>query len=173
MSVHTWEYPERYLIWILNQANQKDWPNKTQKKFPIKITQTTRVRLSDSLWVCLFLLLINTVLVSLLSVFVGIRFLQSKRARALSLTTGVMVRICSHCHNMTSVSGLELKPCFRLSQARDQLFSVLNLTKLQLHRRCISGNYSQKTIIVKYKKKTLLIKNIATGQWKTKIQKKI
>ena len=74
-------------------------------------------------------------------------------------------------HDLSLWSGT--KALLQVSQARDQLFSVLNLTKLQLHRRCISGNYSQKTIIVKYKKKTLLIKNIATGQWKTKIQKKI
>ena len=43
MSVHTWEYPEMYLIWILNQANQKDWPNKTQKKLPIKIILQARI----------------------------------------------------------------------------------------------------------------------------------
>ena len=89
----------------------------------------------------------------LLSVFVGILFLQSKRARALSLTSGLMVRIwCSHCYNTTSVSGQEPKPCFNSLQARDRLFSILNSTNLQLHRGCISDNYSQKTIIVKYKK---------------------
>ena len=54
----------------------------------------------------LFVLLINTSLVSLLFVFVGILFLQSRRARALSLTTGLTARIwCSHFWELTSISG--------------------------------------------------------------------
>ena len=63
-----------------------------------------------SLPVCLpkhaFFLLINSLLVSLLSVLVGILFLQCQRARALSLTAGLVLRIwCSHHHDLASVSG--------------------------------------------------------------------
>ena len=44
--------------------------------------------------------------VSLLFIFVGIIFLQSWRARALSLSTGLVARIwCSHFQELTSVSG--------------------------------------------------------------------
>ena len=66
----------------------------------------------------LVFLLINTLLVSLLSVFVGILFLQSRRARALSLTAGLVARIrCSHGRDPTSVTGREPKPCFKPLQA--------------------------------------------------------
>ena len=66
-----------------------------------------------------FFLLINTLLVSLLSIFVGILFLQSCRARALSLTTGLVARIQCFCrHNPTSITGQELKPCFKSLQAK-------------------------------------------------------
>ena len=62
-----------------------------------------------SLPVCLpkhaLFLLINSLLVSLLSVFVGILFLQSQRARALSLTAGLVVGTwCSYHHDLASVS---------------------------------------------------------------------
>ena len=62
----------------------------------------------------LFFLLINTLVVSLLSVFVVILSPQSQRARALSLTTGLVARIwCSHRRGLNSISGREPKPCFR------------------------------------------------------------
>ena len=71
----------------------------------------------QSTWTALFFL-INTLLVSLLSVFVGILFLQSLRTGAMSLTTGLVARIqCSHLHNLTSISGGELKPHFKPLQA--------------------------------------------------------
>ena len=45
-------------------------------------------------------------------------FLQSQKARALSLTTGLVARIqLSHWHNLTSISGLEPKCCFKMLQA--------------------------------------------------------
>ena len=102
-------------------------------------------------------------------------FCKAKGPRALSLTTGLMPRIWrSHCPSMTSVSGQEPKLCFKQLQTRDQLFSILTSTKLQLCRGCISDNYSPKTIIVKYKKTENITDNdITTVQWKTKIQKKI
>ena len=56
--------------------------------------------------------------VSLLSVFVGISFLQSQMARGLALTTGLVVRIwCSHLCDLDSISGGELKPHFKPLQA--------------------------------------------------------
>ena len=73
---------------------------------------TTRARLSGSLspTVCLsahtilLFLLISTLPVSLLSIFVGILFLKSQMARALSLTTGLAARIrCFHCQDWTSI----------------------------------------------------------------------
>ena len=49
MHAHTWKDPEIYQIWIVNQANQKNWPKDNQKKCPIKVIQiATRVRLRDS-----------------------------------------------------------------------------------------------------------------------------
>ena len=35
--LHTWEDPEIYQIWTLNQANQNDWPKETQKKCPMYV----------------------------------------------------------------------------------------------------------------------------------------
>ena len=131
--MHTWEDPEIYQIRTLNKANQNDWSKETRNKCPIKVIQTaTRVRLSLSPPVCLstctvlfFFLLINTLLVSLLSVFVGILFLQSCRARALSLTTGLVAGIrCSHRQDQTSITGRELKPCFKPLQAEATFISL-------------------------------------------------
>ena len=49
----------------------------------------------------------------------GNSFLQSQRARALSLTTGLVVRIgCAYCLDLASVSGWESKPCFKALQAK-------------------------------------------------------
>ena len=88
-----------------NQANRNDWPKETWKQCPIKVSQTTtRVLLSLSLPVCLsahtglFFLLTNTDF----TVFhlCANSFLQSQRARALSLTSGLVARIwCSHHHD--------------------------------------------------------------------------
>ena len=62
----------------------------------------------------LFYLLINTFLVSLLSVFVGILFLQSCMARALSVTSGLVARIrCCHRCDPNSITGQEPKPCLK------------------------------------------------------------
>ena len=75
-------------IWALNLANQNDLPEENWKKHPIKIIQTARGcnsgTLPLSLPMCLttptvlFTLLINTVIISLLSVFVGILFCKAK-----------------------------------------------------------------------------------------------
>ena len=73
-----------------------------------------------------FFLLINTFTCFTTFRLCGNSFLQSRRARALSLTAGLVVRIwCSQCCNPTSISGREPKPCFKLLQARatrDQIY---------------------------------------------------
>ena len=35
MLVYTWEDPELYQRWTVNQVNQKDWPKETRKKCPL------------------------------------------------------------------------------------------------------------------------------------------
>ena len=55
MHANTWEDPEIYQLWTVNQTNQNDLPKETWKKCPIKVIQTAmRVWLSPSLspWVC-------------------------------------------------------------------------------------------------------------------------
>ena len=88
VGAHTWEDPEMYQIWTQNQTKQDDWSKETQKKCPIKMIQTT-IRARLSLWwlpflltqVCIHMdssfLLINTLLVSLLSAFVGTHFCKA------------------------------------------------------------------------------------------------
>ena len=99
--------------WYRCRTRQTRWLVKGNlEEMPPKVIQTTTTA-GLFLWVCpcvypnmLFFLLINSWLVSLLSVFVGILFLQRQRARALSLTTGLVVRIwCSYHHDPASVSG--------------------------------------------------------------------
>ena len=86
MRVHTWEDPEINQIGTLNQAKQNDWPKEISKKhaslnYPHKRFKLPQGYNSES--ICVFIrtyyipfLLINTLLVSLLFVFVG--FLSSK-----------------------------------------------------------------------------------------------
>ena len=67
-------------------------------------------------------------------------FLQSHRARALSLTSDLVARIrCSHRRNPTTITGQEPKPCFKPLQAEatgDQfqiLLSSHHRTTLNTH----------------------------------------
>ena len=49
----------------------------------------------------------------------GNSFLQIPRAKALSQTTGLVARIqLSHCHDLTSISDEEPKPCFKPLQTK-------------------------------------------------------
>ena len=100
---HKWQNPEINQIQTQKQAKQNDWPKETWKKCPIKVIQTT-MRVWLSLWVlqCVsthtvpFFLLINMFHCFHLW---GNYFLQSWRARALSLTTSLVTRIWhSHYH---------------------------------------------------------------------------
>ena len=105
--------PEIYKIWTVDQANQNDCPKQTRKKCPIKIVQpATRANSATqgfSLWVCpcTLFLLIKTLLASLLSVFVEILFCKAKGPGPLSLTTGLVARICCfrHRHPAQSLAG--------------------------------------------------------------------
>ena len=117
MCTHTGEDPKIYPIQTQNQAKQDDWPKETQKKCPIKVIQTTILSPWAHLHVCLhvpFFLLINTLLVSLLSLCAN-SFPHSWQARALSLATGpggLVARIQqSPCRGLTSNPGRE--PCFK------------------------------------------------------------
>ena len=129
---HAWEDPEIYQIWAVNQTNQNDWPKESWKKCPIKVIQTAmRAWLSNSgtlplsPLVCLsvthtvlFFLLINTLLASLLSIFVEILFCKVEGPGPLSLTIGPVARIwCFHYCNPDPVSGWEPKPCSKPLQA--------------------------------------------------------
>ena len=92
MHVHKWENSEiLHQIWTLNQANQNDWPKENWKNWPIKVIQiAVRVWFSLSLSLSeptreslstrsIFLfLLINTLLVSLLFIFMGIFFCRAE-----------------------------------------------------------------------------------------------
>ena len=68
-----------------------------------------------------FFLLINTLLVSLLSVFVGILFRKAKGpgpCHWLLVPGGLVARIQrSYCHGPTSISGWKPKTCFKPLQA--------------------------------------------------------
>ena len=75
--MHTWGDPELYQIWTLNQVNKNDWPKETWKKCPIKLPpgHDSVFLLSPSMclptcttYYILSFLLMNTLLVSLLSV---------------------------------------------------------------------------------------------------------
>ena len=127
MCAHTWENPEIYQIRTQNQANQNDWPiqNVTYKWFKLlrgcdSLSESAHVSTRT------YHFLITSLLVSLLSVFVGIFFAKSK-GKALSLNTGLVTRIQhSHYCGPTSVSGQEPKPHFRLLQAEaiwDQFYN--------------------------------------------------
>ena len=116
------EYPEMYQIRTLNQANQHDWPKENREKCPMDVISTvTRVQLS--LGVCLdiylhilFLLLINSGFTTFC--LCDNSFLQRQRASALSMTTGLVVKIrCSYRRDPTSISGCEPKPCFKALHA--------------------------------------------------------
>ena len=66
-----------------------------------------RLSLPVWLWTRTVLFPPNTLLVSLLSVFVGIPFWKTEETRSLSLTTGLVARIwCSHCCNLASLFNL-------------------------------------------------------------------
>ena len=81
----------------------------------------------------LFFLLINPLLVLLISIFVGIHFLQSRQTRALSLTTGLVARIWfSRCRHLTSISGWEWKPPSRHCRLRPPEVITITPTRYRI-----------------------------------------
>ena len=112
-------------IWTQNQAKQDDWPEENPEEMS---------HISDSNYhEGRTLPLSPPVCLSTCTLFppnkhftcfttcrlCGNSFLQSRRARALSLVTGLVARIqCSHCCSLTSISGRELKSCFKPLQAK-------------------------------------------------------
>ena len=126
MCALTRENTKTYEIWTVNQANQKDWPKETWKKYPIQVIQTTtRVWLGNSESACVSIhrscplfLLINTLFGLLLSFFVWILFSKAEGTGPLSLTTCLVVKIrCSLRLNPASISVLEPKLHSNLLQA--------------------------------------------------------
>ena len=119
--MHTYGRVLRYTNLIyLNQTNQNVWPNETQKKYPIKVIQTTmRAWLSNSgtfplsLPVCLstgtvlFFLWVHTWLAPLLSLFVEVFVCKAEGPGPLSLTTGLVASIWSF---PSPISGWEPRP---------------------------------------------------------------
>ena len=130
MLAHIWEDPEIIPNIDCEQGKPK-WlvsSRETWKKHLIKVLQTAtraqlRYSLSESAHVpihtyCTLFLLINNVLASLLSIFVGILLCIAEGPGPLSLTTGLVIRIwCFHCRDPTPISGWEPKPRFKPLQA--------------------------------------------------------
>ena len=102
-------------------------PHKSNSNCHADTNQPPSLSLSLSLWVCvstymyctLFFLLINTLFVSLRSVFVAILFCKAERPRPLSLTTGLVIRMWwSDCCNLSSISNWGPKLRFKQLQAK-------------------------------------------------------
>ena len=84
------------------------------------MTQTPLLSLCVCLSTCivLFLLLVNTLLASLLSIFVEILLWKAKAPGLLSLTSGLVARIwCFHHCEPAPVPGWEPKPCSKSLKA--------------------------------------------------------
>ena len=96
------------------------------EEMPHKSNSNCHIGATQQLWVCLCVYPTYWTLFSPnkhLTCFTtfhlcGNSFLQNQEARASSLTTGLVTRIgYPHCWDSTSVSGQELKPCFKSLQA--------------------------------------------------------
>ena len=126
MHPHPREDPGVNQTWTLIQENLNDWSKETQKKFCIKVTQTTtkakfRDSPSESAQVSIhtyYTLFLNKYFICFTTFCLcRVSFLQSWRS-SLSLTTGLVVRVQgSHHWDPTSNSGWEPKSpssCHRL-----------------------------------------------------------
>ena len=114
MRAHTREDPETRQIWTLHQANQNDWSEGNRKKRPRKVSPTARrvqLRLSESARVCPHVLYFfppdkHFPCFTTPHLCGNSFLLYSRRSRALSLTTGLVVMMrCSHRHSLISISG--------------------------------------------------------------------
>ena len=96
---HMWEDPEIHQIWTLHRANQNDSPKETQEKGPIPNgTQTPSLSPLVSIHTYLYSFPPSKHFTCFSTLCLhGNSFLQSHRARVLSLTPGLVVRTrCSH-----------------------------------------------------------------------------
>ena len=124
----------------MNQANQNNWLKKTLEEIPHKshsnchkgTTQWLSLRVPSYVYPHLlysFSLLINTLLISPLSIFEEIISCKAKGQGPLTLTTDLGARIWYfHCHTLVSISGWEPTPCSKPLQAeatRDHILWLL------------------------------------------------
>ena len=102
--------------------NLEEMPHKRDSNYHKGATLSLSPPMCLSTCTVLFFLLINTLLVSLLSVFVGVLFCKAKGPGPCCwpLVPGDLVaRIqCSHGRDPTSISGWEPKSCFKLLQPK-------------------------------------------------------
>ena len=96
---HMWEDPEIHQIWTLHRANQNDSPKETQEKGPIPNgTQTPSLSPLVSIHTYLYSFPPSKHFTCFSTLCLhGNSFLQSHRARVLSLTPGLVVR--TRCHH--------------------------------------------------------------------------
>ena len=129
--MHTWEDPEIYQIRTPNQAKQDDWSKESQEKCPIKVIQTTtraRLSLSEPAYVSihtyctLFPPNKHFTRFTTLHLYVGIHFYTADSPGPCHwplVPGGLVARIQPpHCRCRASVSGRELKSCFKLLQVK-------------------------------------------------------
>ena len=93
-DILTMDYEPGKSTWLAKR-NPEEMPHISDLNCHKDVTLPLSPPMCLSTCVVLFLLLINTLLISLLSVFGRILYLQSWRARTLSLTRGLVARIQS------------------------------------------------------------------------------
>ena len=132
----------------LAKGNQEEMLHKSNSHYHEGATQWLFLSLNSP--VCLsthtvvFFLFINTLLASLLSVFVEIIFSKARGPGPLSLTTNLVARIwCFHYRNLASVFGWEPKPHSSFCRPRPpkiimRLTPVFLFPQLSINCRCYS-----------------------------------
>ena len=127
MHVHTWEDPEIHQIWTVNQTNMdcepdkskwlpkenpEEMPHKSNSNYLKGMTQQLRNSPSESACVsiytyCTLFPLINTLLATLLSIFVEFLIYKAEGPGPLSVTTCLVSRIWCfhHCDPVQFLAG--------------------------------------------------------------------
>ena len=142
----------KYGLWtrqvkVIGQRNPEETPHKSNSNYHegATLSEPTCVPVH---YMYVFFLLINPLLVLLISIFVGIFFLQSQQTRALSLTTGLVARIWfSHCHHLISVSGWEWKPPSSHCRLRPPEVITITPNKIQNRGPFKSAIYAKMSIV--------------------------
>ena len=120
----------------LAKGNLEEMPHESNSNYHKGTTQQLR----DSLWVCLclftgnvfFLILINTLLASLLSVFVAILFCKAEASGPLTLTTGLVPRTWCFYHRDPAHLWLGTQALFQVVAAGGHPRSVRELRSCKL-----------------------------------------